>query len=363
MTTSNRGRWDPLVRDLAKHDIYVNLQNKVNLNFPDVFIKYANGNHDTDSAEWKRWADPNTYFKIWQSQMSFAIHCATTALGVSADLLNDRQMPMINAIYRFHVYYHVRRVLFRLQVKLPYEDGFEQFNNSYSKGAFMTLCSEYGANPNALYKFESMGAAWYSQNPYFWVQENGDYAKWIVPTSPGLTSKGLVKLSESIRLYARLILGSQFQVRASILGSNASSFSVQQNYLQELQSVITRLENIQDDINKFQNLLQYARTPVNFVVTPKCYMIPSDMNLHIGVHSNYNNKILIAPSDSKNGVNEFNKSVRSPDPFQGKRQSPVTVKHLPESEKQEAREYEEEKQAIIIGGGVCLLAFAVYRYI
>ena len=137
-------------------------------------------------------------------------------------------------------------------------------------------------------------------------------------------------MSESIRLYARLLLGSQFQGRASILGDNASNFTIHQLYLQELEEVIKRPEDIQDDIYKFQHLLKYARTPINLVVYPKCYMIPSDMNLKLmkGLVG-YNNKIFIAPGDSKIGEITFlNKDniphhVKQHDPFM------KTHPHLP----------------------------------
>ena len=43
---------------------------------------------------------------------------------------------MIRAVYRFHVYYHVRRVLKRLQVPLPDETGFNTADNPYTESEF-----------------------------------------------------------------------------------------------------------------------------------------------------------------------------------------------------------------------------------
>ena len=50
--------------------------------------------------------------------------------------------------------------------------------------------------------------------------------------------------------------------------------------------------------------MQYARSKVDFVISEKMYMIPSDMNLRIGKIKNYNNKILESKSYFKLGINE-----------------------------------------------------------
>ena len=51
---------------------------------------------------------------------------------------------MVKVLYRFHFYYHVRRVLKRLQVPLPHEAGFNAVNNSYSSEEFFKICEDYG---------------------------------------------------------------------------------------------------------------------------------------------------------------------------------------------------------------------------
>ena len=42
------------------------------------------------------------------------------------------------------MYYHVRRVLKRLQVPLRYERGFNAIDNPYSREGFFKLCKDYG---------------------------------------------------------------------------------------------------------------------------------------------------------------------------------------------------------------------------
>ena len=53
---------------------------------------------------------------------------------------------MIRSVYRFHVYYHVRRVLKRLQVPLPHETGFNADDNPYTESEFLKICEDYGVS-------------------------------------------------------------------------------------------------------------------------------------------------------------------------------------------------------------------------
>ena len=54
---------------------------------------------------------------------------------------------VIKAVYRFHVYYHVRQVLKRLQAPLPLETGFNAADNPYMSSEFLEVCEDYGV-PN-----------------------------------------------------------------------------------------------------------------------------------------------------------------------------------------------------------------------
>ena len=64
---------------------------------------------------------------------------ASSACGVSSEHLNYKKHPMVRSVYRFHVYYHVRRVLKRLQDPLPHDAGFSPYNNPYSNEQFFKI--------------------------------------------------------------------------------------------------------------------------------------------------------------------------------------------------------------------------------
>ena len=75
--------------------------------------------------------------KLWQTQLNYAVFCASSACGVSSAHLNYTKHPMIRSVYRFHVYYHMRRILKKLQVPLPHETGFNATDNPYTESDFL----------------------------------------------------------------------------------------------------------------------------------------------------------------------------------------------------------------------------------
>ena len=77
--------------------------------------------------------------KLWQTQLNFAVWCASSACGVSSAHLNYKKHPMIRAVYRFHVYCNVRRVLKRSQTPLPHETGFNAADNPHTKSEFFKI--------------------------------------------------------------------------------------------------------------------------------------------------------------------------------------------------------------------------------
>ena len=50
---------------------------------------------------------------------------------------------MVSLSYQFHVYYHVKQVLKRLQVLISCNSGFNAADNPYSSEGFFKLCEDY----------------------------------------------------------------------------------------------------------------------------------------------------------------------------------------------------------------------------
>ena len=119
--------------------------------------------------------------------------------------------------------------------------------------------------------------------------------RWIIQSSIGFTDIGLVKISESIRVYAYLILISQASARANIVGNTANALTTQQAYLNNFENIVNRRVDLQTDVKRYQDTLNYASSQVDYSVGEGLYMLLSDMNLRIkqGV-AGYNKGILVS---------------------------------------------------------------------
>ena len=90
---------------VAEHDGH---SDSFQVEFSNVFTHYPNDAVRVEDQKFKDW--DHYKFTLWQSQLNFAVFCASSACGVSVEHLNAME-PMIRTVYRFHVYYQIRRIL------------------------------------------------------------------------------------------------------------------------------------------------------------------------------------------------------------------------------------------------------------
>ena len=245
--------------------------------FPNVFTSCPLGAVRVEDQRLKDW--DHYKFTIWQSQLNFVVFCDSSACGVSVEHLNAKE-PMIRSIYRFHGHYHIRRILKILEIPLPYENTFNQYNNPYNHEKFIGICSEYGVS-NDLTKWRNQkyfsrwqSRAWETGKPGMSYINENSFSRWIIEKSDGLTTLGLQKLSESVRDYAYLILTSQTSTRGPIFGHEARNLDAQRTFLNTFENIVNRRVNIPEDIRRFQKTLQYARSKVDYVIGEFIYMLP-----------------------------------------------------------------------------------------
>ena len=145
---------------------------------------------------------------------------------------------MVRALYRFYVYYHVRRILRRLQV--PYAA-----DNPYTNKEFFKICEDYGVSHNPMR---------YRDEIFYWTYQHGvrwpdDYigpdsmTRWIIEKSWGLTDVGF-----GVRAYEYLILSSQTSARCSIVGNMASALTTQKAFLNNFENIVNHRVDIPEDI-------------------------------------------------------------------------------------------------------------------
>ena len=377
----NGGRYLQLItaKDLYIQNITVAEHNghsdSFQVKFPNVFTNYPLGAVRVEDQRFKNW--DHYKFTIWQSQLNFVVFCASSACRVSVEHLSSKE-PMIRSIYRFHVYYHIRRILKILEIPLPYENSFNQYSNPYNHEKFIGICSEYGEYDLTKWRNQKYFSTWQSRSwetnkpGMSYINENS-FSKWIIEKSDGLTTLGLQNLSETVRDYTYLILTSQTSTRGPIIGHEAQNLDPQCTFLNTFENIVNRRVNIPEDIRRFQKTLQYARSKVDYVICEFIYMLPSDMNLRIGKVKNYNNKILISSPSFKIGTNlKINLDVKSKEVEMVKTEPDVKPKVItkPNIEPNEKRKqdvkpniksnkelkhdtnkitYEEEKVALILG--------------
>ena len=77
--------------------------------FLNIFVDYPLGQMHVGDKLWTHWNGHPLH--LWQTQLNFAVWCASSTCGISSAHLNYTKHPMIRAVYRFHVYYHVSPVL------------------------------------------------------------------------------------------------------------------------------------------------------------------------------------------------------------------------------------------------------------
>ena len=105
---SNGGHYLQILsfKDLYKQTIVVSSKDIFPARFPNIFVDCPMGQMHVGDELWMHWN--KAPMQLRQTQLNFAVWCVSSACGVSSAHLNYTKHPMIRAVYRFHVYYHVR---------------------------------------------------------------------------------------------------------------------------------------------------------------------------------------------------------------------------------------------------------------
>ena len=97
--------------------------------------------------------------------------------------------------------------------------------------------------------------------------------RWIIEKSVGFTDVGLLRISESARAYAYLILSSQASAGSSIVANMASALTAQSAFLNNFENVVNRRVDIREDLKHYQDTLSYASSKVDYSVGRKCFHV------------------------------------------------------------------------------------------
>ena len=154
------------------------------------------------------------------------------------------------------MYCHVRKILKRLQVPLPHEAGFNAADNPYTNEEVFKICMDYGVPHDPMkYRNEKFYSTY--QSGVGWPDDYigpDSMTRWIIEKSQGFTDVGLLRISESVRAYAYLILSSQASVRSSIVENMASALASQKAFLNNFEDIVNRRVDIQT-LSRYVKLL------------------------------------------------------------------------------------------------------------
>ena len=167
----------------------------------------------------------------------------------------------------------------------------------------------------------------YRDKKFYWSYQRGvhwpnDYlgpdsmTQWIIEKSVGFTDVSLLRISESVRAYAYLILSPQASARSGIVGNTASALTAQSAFLNNFEDIVNRRVDIREDIKR----------EVDYSVGEHLYMLPNNMNFKIRTGTvGYNNKILVSDGKFILGKNDEVNSLETPSTPQA--ETPVMKSH------------------------------------
>ena len=123
----------------------------------------------------------------------------------------------------------------------------------------------------------------YQDEKFYWTCQHGvhwpnDYVGpdsmtwWILEVSDGFTDVGLLRIWESVRAYAYLILSSQASVRSSIVENTVSALTAQSAFLNNFENIVNRRVDIREDIKRYQDTLSYVSSKVDYSMRENVYM-------------------------------------------------------------------------------------------
>ena len=253
----------------------------------------------------------NATMNNWENQFKFVFYCATAGCGVSYhDHINNNN-PMIRAIFRFHVYYTMRKLFHQMKIPQPGNEDFDKDNNPFDKQEYERLKLEFG-NVNVIYmndsntevivhannlkfplQIPSPKIKAHLQNYVFdWSQprvsmfqsdvismrlkESDDWTSLISLYGKGLTDAGIQRINESIRTYVYCILGSQVMLSHDIMNRD-----VQRQFNTLVDDAINGIR-LADSIRTFKTTLTETGSKLDYAIGPNLQKIPRNMKLNFG---------------------------------------------------------------------------------
>ena len=158
-----------------------------------------------------------------------------------------------------------------------------------------------------LNKFSDEGGSGSKGNLIYYVQpDDAAYgqADWFCPNvAEGLTQAGLARINQSIEAFVYCVLGSQVNVRSSILGSGGRAKEAQSEFLVLVEDSI-RQPDLAKSVQRYQLAVDEAKVRLDLAVCPGAWLMPARMVINTGSVIGFNNQLKQALPGMKLGVND-----------------------------------------------------------
>ena len=127
---------------------------------------------------------------------------------------------------------------------------------------------------------------------------------WFIPSrGHGLTRKGMGRINRSLEAFVYCVLGSQVNIRSSIVGESGGAVETQQEMLKLFESSVIE-EDLSTSVQRYQLAVQEAKLRLDLAIAPGIWLMPSNLIINTESIVGYNNELQKASEDMNFGVND-----------------------------------------------------------
>ena len=155
-------------------------------------------------------------------------------------------------------------------------------------------------------KFDDEGGKGIKGNLIYYIRPETSAANqydWFAPkTAAGLTQAGLSRINQSIEAFVYCILGTQVNVRSSILGEGGRAKEAQTEFLTLMEDAI-RQPDLAKSVQRYQLAVDEAKVRLNLAMCPGAWLMPARMIINTESTVGNNNKLMQGKAGMKLGIN------------------------------------------------------------
>ena len=255
----------PYSGDLERFKVYLNSREYFNLSFPNLVRYRWRNSKACDITNNDGIVDDKTFENTLMFQTMAATWVATWECGISQE---DMKKPdIVGAIYRFHVYFTVRRIL-RSQGRLT----FYILDKSVRKNVWKYLPTMY-----MLWDVNSRECIRICKLVEI---TDKDFVYMVAPTTKGITRLGVSLLQESVMTYVYDLLAAQaVNPGKNIVGNNGVALMLQKSFLEKIEDRIRADNGVDNILELYERTLQHSTATGTFTVHERITKIPSNLKI------------------------------------------------------------------------------------